>query len=267
MTPSARIYDSPRLAAAYAYDRPPVHQPIIQAIGQSLQITTRRRRALDIGCGAGRSTAALEALAETVIGLEPLRTMLTHSRAVAPHARFLAGQAERLPFAAGAFDLITAAGSLNYTDLNLFLPDAARVLAPSGVLIIYDFSVGRRMRGDHRLDAWFASFQRRYVSPPGYDLDVRGLTYSQSGLRLQLYEELEIAVPMTLSSYLSYVLSETNVEVAISSGLSETAIRTWCQSTLADLFGDTSHDVLFEAYVAYVSHDGSAHGRRSLELA
>src|SRR6266487_2905045 len=84
MRPSARIYDSPRLAAAYAYDRPAVHLSIIQTIGQSLQITTRFRRALDIGCGAGRSTAALEALAETVIGLERLRTMLTHSHAVAP---------------------------------------------------------------------------------------------------------------------------------------------------------------------------------------
>jgi SAM-dependent methyltransferase len=267
MTLSARIYDSPRLAAAYAYDRPPVHQPIIQTIAHSLQITTRFRRALDIGCGAGRSTAALEALAETVIGLEGVRTMLTHSHVVAPHARFVAGQAERLPFAAEAFDLITAAGSLNYTDLNLFLPDATRVLAPSGVLIIYDFSAGRRMRGDHRLDEWFASFQRRYVSPSGYELDIRGLAYSQSGLRLERYEELEIAVPMGLSSYLSYILSETNVEVAISSGLSETAIRTWCQSTLADVFGETSHDVLFEAYVAYVCRDGSAQCRRSQELA
>jgi ubiquinone/menaquinone biosynthesis C-methylase UbiE len=43
--------------------------------------------------------------------------MLTHRRTVAPDAGFVVGQAERLPFATSSFDLVTAAGSLNYTDL------------------------------------------------------------------------------------------------------------------------------------------------------
>ena len=43
----------------------------------------------------------------------------------------------------------------------------------------------------------------------------------------------------------------------MTAGVSETEIRAWCQSTLANVFGDTSPDVLFAAYVAYVSRDGS----------
>ena len=62
---------------------------------------------------------------------------------------------------------------------------------------------------------------------------------------------------MTLGTYLPYVLSETRVESAISRGVPETEIRASCQSTLANVFGDTSRDVLFSAYVAYVSRDGS----------
>jgi hypothetical protein len=62
---------------------------------------------------------------------------------------------------------------------------------------------------------------------------------------------------MTLRTYLPYVLSETRVESAISRGVPEMEIRAWCQSTLADVFGHTSRDVLFAAYVAYVSRDGS----------
>jgi len=253
VTPSESIYESHRLAAGYAYDRPPVHRCIMQRVGEYLGITGGLQRALDVGCGAGLSTAALASLALTVVGLEPVRAMLTHSRSVAPHALFLVGRAERLPFSSGTFDLITAAGSLSYVDLELFLPEAARLLAPGGVLIIYDFSAGRRMREGHRLHEWFTRFERRYPSPPGYALDVRGLAYSQVGLRLQAYEELEIAVPMTLSTYLPYVLSETRVELAISCGVPEAEICNWCQSTLADVFDDTSRDVLFEAYVAYVS--------------
>jgi SAM-dependent methyltransferase len=257
VTQSESIYDSPRLAAGYAYDRPAIHGRIIEAAREHLHIPNRLGRALDIGCGAGLSTAALEPLAETVVGLEPVHAMLAHSRVVAPHALFVVGGAERLPFSAGAFDLIAAAGALNYADVDLFFTEAVRVLAPDGVVIIYDFSAGRHVRESPQLDEWFATFARRYPSPPGYELDVKGLAYHRAGLRLQAYTEFEIAVPMTIRTYLPYVLSETRVESAISRGVPETEIRAWCQSTLANVFGDTSRDVLFAAYVAYVSRDGS----------
>jgi SAM-dependent methyltransferase len=256
------IYTSSRLAAGYATDRPPVHRHIIQRVREHLRIDGRLPRALDVGCGAGLSAAALDPLAEAVVGLEPMWTMLAHSHSVAPHARFLVGRAEELPFSARAFNLITAAGSLNYADCDLFLSDAARLLAPDGVLIIYDFSAGRRMRGEDQLAEWFASFQHRYPSPPGTALDARGLAYTRSGLRLQAYEELEIALPMTLNAYLQYVLSETRVERAVLRGVPETEIRSWCQSTLADVFGDTSRDILFAVYIAYVvgaDTDGHTH--------
>ena len=61
---STSIYDSARLATAYAFHRPPVHRGIIAALGKHVQFTNRPLRALDIGCGAGLSTAALEPLAE-----------------------------------------------------------------------------------------------------------------------------------------------------------------------------------------------------------
>jgi SAM-dependent methyltransferase len=246
------VYDSLRMATGYAFDRPPVHPHVVRAIGEHLRLARRVTRALDVGCGAGVSTAALEPLARTAVGLDPVPNMLRHASAVAPHAAFVVGQAERLPFQAGTFDLVTAAGSLNYVDLALFLPDVARVLVPAGVLAIYDFSAGRRLRDRAALDAWYATFERRYPPKPGYDLDVRGLAYKPSGLRLDAYEEFEIAVPMTLASYLPYVMSETGVEMAISRGVTETEIRNWCESTLGGVLDDTPTDVLFDAYVAYV---------------
>jgi SAM-dependent methyltransferase len=246
------VYDSPRIAMGYAFDRPPVHPHVIRAIGEHLCIAGRLTRALDVGCGAGLSTAALDPLARTVVGLEPVPIMLTHSRAVAPRAAFLIGQAERLPFQAESFDLVTAAGSLNYVDLDVFLPDVARVLMPAGVLVIYDFSAGRRLRDSDSLGAWYEAFERRYPPKPGYNLDVRGLAYALSGLRLDAYEEFEVAVPMTLGSYLPYVMSETGVEMAMARGVAEGEIRGWCESTLREVLDDTPRDVLFDAYVAYV---------------
>lgn len=249
---SQSIYDSFRLAVRYAFDRPPVHPHIIQAIKEHLQLTTRVRRALDIGCGAGLSTAALEPLAETLVGIEPVRVMLTHSHAVAPQVMFLVGRAERLPFPGGIFDVVTAAGSVNYANLGLFLPEASRVLVPGGFLVIYDFSAGRRFRGNKRLEEWYAAFERRYPAPSGYALEVRDLPYDRSGLRLEAYEELEVALHMNLDSYLAYALSETGVESAIARGVPEVEIRDWCRSTLSKVFGDEAPVVIFDSYIAYV---------------
>lgn len=246
------LYDSPRLAAGYAFDRPPVHRRIIETIRAIPGVNAPRRRALDIGCGAGVSTAALAALAESVVGLEPVPSMLAHCRDVAPQAAFLVGQGERLPFSDDVFDLITAAGAVNYMDLDLFLPEVARVLAPDGLLIIYDFSAGRRLRDDSTLDEWYAEFERRYPSPPGYALNVRELPWQASGLRLDGCDEFEIALPMTLASYLPYALSETSVEAAISRGIPEAEIHDWCLRTLTPIFGEHPRDVLFDGYVARV---------------
>jgi SAM-dependent methyltransferase len=258
MRPRQDLYDNPRVAAGYAFARPAVHPRILQHVRDYLGLTTRAARALDIGCGAGRSTAALDAVADAVVGIDPAVAMMEHRRIVAPRARFVAGQAERLPFASAAFDLITAAGSMNYADVSLALPEIARVLAPAGTLVLYDFSAGRRCSDSRALDDWYGEFDRRYPAAPGYGLDVARLPFGRAGLALESWQELEIAMPMTLDSYLRYALSETRIEVARSAGVRETDIREWCRLTLETVFGDEPRDVIFEAYVAYSRRGGGS---------
>jgi len=178
--------------------------------------------------------------------------MLAHRRAVAPRAAFVAARAEQLPFGPGAFDIVAAAGSLNYVDLATFLPELSRVLTAGGVMLVYDFSAGRRLRESGALDAWYADFERRYPPKPGYEMDVREIEYERAGLRLAAFEPFEVAVPMTIRSYVAYAMSETGVELAVARGVSEGGIRAWCESTLAGVLGEAPRDVLFDAYVAYV---------------
>jgi len=182
------VYDSQRLAAAYAHDRPPIHEQILRAA----RLARQADQALDVGCGAGLSTAALAPLARQVVGLEPIPTMLTHRRTVAPQAGFVIGQAEQLPFATGSFDLVTAAGSLNYADLPSALAEIARVLTQAGTFLLYDFSVGRHSVSGDELARWFASFEQRFPWPPGWQpFDVRELPLAAYGLRLLDYTDVE----------------------------------------------------------------------------
>jgi SAM-dependent methyltransferase len=254
----ADMYNSARLASGYAFSRPPVHPLVIQRIVTHGILRARRiARALDVGCGAGRSTAALTPVAHTVVGVEPAAAMLVHRRAVAPGASFVAGRAEALPFANASFDLITAAGSLNYTDRSRSLGQIARVLAPGGVLAIYDYSSGRRCHAAAALDAWFGEFEGLYSYPTGYALDVEQLDYGSAGLRLAAYDPFEVALELTLDAYLAYVLSEANVERAVAAGAAEGEIAAWCTEQLAPIFGSSTLAVLFTGYVAYVIADAA----------
>jgi SAM-dependent methyltransferase len=242
------VYDSDRLAAAYAFDRPPVHQHFLR----SVRLDQRPVQALDVGCGAGLSTAAIVPLAQHVIGLEPIPAMLAHRQKVAPGAGFVIGTAEKLPFAAGSFDLVTAAGSLNYTDLRAALGEIARVLAQKGTFVLYDFSVGRHSGSGDALAAWFAAFEQRFPWPPGWrPLDARRVPLAAYGLRLLDCTDVETLLPMTFDTYLRYMLSEVNVDSAIARGAcSADEARNWCRETLEAVFADGEVTVIIPGYVA-----------------
>jgi len=242
------VYDSERLATAYAFDRPSVHDQFVRSAGLSQQAN----RALDVGCGAGLSTAALLPLARCVVGLEPVPAMLAHRRAVAPRARFVIAGAERLPFADDSFDLVAAAGSLNYADPPSAFGEIARVLTPDGTFLLYDFSPPRRSVSGGDLERWFASFEERFPWPPGWEpLDVRELPLTGYGLRLVRYADVEARLTMTFDAYLRYMLSETNAEHAIATGAyTAEQVRDWCRETLEAVFAGDEVTAVIPGYVA-----------------
>ena len=102
-------------------------------------------RVLDICCGTGDQTAALlsarPADGEPVTGLDFSPEMLARARAKFPHAnvQWVEGDAMRLPFADGSFDLVTAAfGFRNLTDYTAGLRELHRVLRPGGQIGILE---------------------------------------------------------------------------------------------------------------------------------
>ena len=240
------------MAAGYAASRPAVHPRVIEQVYEHLRRREPFRRALDVGCGAGLSTKALAGFAHTRIGLEPAAAMLQWAPAVAPSADFVVGAAEAIPLCRHAVDLITAAGSLNYADLDRFFPEAARVLMPAGVLVVYDFSPGRTFRNAPGLDDWFARFCRRYP-PPAHEarqLSPEILAQLASGFRPHVHRDFEIALTLTRDFYIDYMMTETNVAAAVRRGASPSEIRSWCAETLAPVWPGSEREVLFRGYYA-----------------
>jgi SAM-dependent methyltransferase len=240
------------MAAGYATARPPVH-PSVVALLRAWRRGARAGIAADIGCGAGLSTRALVDVAERCVGFDPSESMIRAARCVSPGARFVVASAEAMPLASGTVELLTAAGSLNYVRaLDAVWPEARRVLTRRGALAVYDFSTGRSFAGGPELDEWFDAFVARYPYPRSQarPLSPEILSDVAEGFAVDRADTFDLPLPMTCESYVSYLLTETNVQEAVRAGASLESVRSWCTTGLSPLFAGRVKDVTFRGYLA-----------------
>jgi ubiquinone/menaquinone biosynthesis C-methylase UbiE len=103
----------------------------------------RGERLLDVGCGTGTLLAAVAAAVPDAAcaGIDLSARMLGVARAKLPPATALvAGSADRLPFADGAFTAVVSTSALHYfPDPVAALAEMRRVLAPGGRLVLTDW--------------------------------------------------------------------------------------------------------------------------------
>jgi ubiquinone/menaquinone biosynthesis C-methylase UbiE len=91
----------------------------------------------EVGCGTGHWLAGLRPPAGGVFGLDLSMGMLLQAQAKAPAAALARGDASRLPYRDGVFDLMLSVHALHhFADQPGFIAEARRVLRPSGVLAI-----------------------------------------------------------------------------------------------------------------------------------
>ncbi|ALM75402.1 class I SAM-dependent methyltransferase [Thermococcus barophilus] len=101
-------------------------------------------RALDIGCGMGISTFALEELGFEVIGIDLQEELIEKAKKISEElgykAEFRVMDAKKLDFPDESFDLVALLGNslphLNIYDFDKIVQEAFRVLKPGGVLFL-----------------------------------------------------------------------------------------------------------------------------------
>jgi ubiquinone/menaquinone biosynthesis C-methylase UbiE len=110
---------------------------------------TAGERVLDVGCGSGavtRDIARRVGERGLAVGLDPSPELLAVARGLAEgaglgdRAEFREGNALRLPFPDGSFDVVVCATVLSHVpEGEAAIPELARVLRPGGRLGVFDF--------------------------------------------------------------------------------------------------------------------------------
>lgn len=134
------------------------------------RLGTRPRRILDVGTGTGSAARHLAARwpdAETT-GIDLSQQMLVEAERLGGGPRYAAGDASRLPFPDGSFDLVVLVNMIPFFD------ELARVTAPAGSVAI-SFTRGRETPifvPLERVDAELArrGFGERYHAAAGHGL-------------------------------------------------------------------------------------------------
>jgi SAM-dependent methyltransferase len=101
------------------------------------------RRVLDVGCGRGGTIAVIieyfDPAAVCGVDLSPAAIAFCSSTHRHPAVTFEVGDAERLTFRDGAFDVvINVESSSTYPDISAFYREVDRVLAPRGTFLYTD---------------------------------------------------------------------------------------------------------------------------------
>lgn len=163
----------------------------------------RRKRVLDIGCGAGYGSAELSRTAAQVTGIDLGADAIEYARAnyVRANLSFQQASATSLPFPDGSFDLIVAFEVIEHlSDWQLLLAEAKRLLAPSGQFVVSTpnksyYAETRRVTGPnpfHEHEFEYAEFQDALMA-----VFPHTLLYTENHAAAIVFQPVSAAAPPT----------------------------------------------------------------------
>lgn len=137
----SNVYDDDERASSYAeLEFPRTYWLAFRDIPALIATHVRGTRALDFGCGTGRSTRFLRDLGFDVVGVDIAESMLSRARELDPAGDYRQVPDGELPgLDAGSFDLVLSAFTFdNIPDFETkvkLLKELRRLLAPDGRIV------------------------------------------------------------------------------------------------------------------------------------
>ena len=132
---TCRAYHAHLEAFLHVWGRRAYRRP--RLLADALRHVPPKGRLLDLGCGAGQDTRALQGAGFRVVGLDLSLPLLLYARNRSPRVSLVQADIRNLPHIAGAFDGIWAAASLIHLpkpSVHASLRCLAGLVTPGGIL-------------------------------------------------------------------------------------------------------------------------------------
>lgn len=248
-----KAFDSQRIAEGYA-KRPWLHKEVMKQIRKDCNIE-RLKNGLDVGCGAGLSTKALRMLCEHVTGTDISSEMIAVCKQIYKDSSytFYVSKAEENKIPLIPYDIITAAGVVNWIDKDLFLNNAEKILDSNGLIIIYDFWITDRMDNNYEYTEWFRDkYLKMFPKPYRKEYDWQQNDLSDA-FKMEKKIVYDLKYEFSLDEFVDFMMIQSNVNEKIERGvLSVEEVRSWMISSLQPIFNAKKRTLLFEGYNWYI---------------
>lgn len=251
-----KSFDFKRIAEGYAH-RPWLHQSVMEQIKSDCDISQNFDNGLDVGCGAGLSTKALRLLCNKVTGTDISEAMIQVCKSIY-HDKdydFYVASAEDTPVPARKYDIVTAAGVINWVEKERFLQNMHAVMKPKGLLVIYDFWISDKMVDAIPYTEWYQNeYLAHFPKPPRKEN-----VWSQGDVGeffcMKQQVTYEMQYQFSLEAFIDFMMIQSNVNVRIEGGeKTEDEVRSWMIQTLEPIFRGQERILVFKGYNWYMQH-------------
>ena len=254
-----KLFAGERIASGYAKDRPWLHKSVIEQIKVDFADKIPFQNGLDVGCGAGLSTKALKLICNKVTGTDRSDEMVHMCKTLYADSEFTfyTAKAEETEMPQTSYDIVTAAGVVDWVDRDRFLENMRLVMSPNAPLIIYDFWISDKMVENSAYTKWYQEqYLAKFPKPPRNENvweqeDIpRCFSYIKETICEMQYE-------FDIDSFIRFMLTQTNISTKIESGcMTEEEVCIWMQKTLRPIFKEQRQTLVFDGYIRIYNRGG-----------
>ena len=250
-----KSFNSKRIAEGYA-KRPWLHKSVMDNLRKDLNLsdTFRFRNGLDVGCGAGLSTKALHLICDKVTGTDIAEAMVTACKDLYDDTfSFYTAKAEETLVPDEKYDIVTAAGCINWVDEEKFMENMTTVTSTNAIIVIYDFGITDRMKDNNDYTAWYREeYLRKFPKPPRKENKWTQQDL-KNGFTMEKQTEYDMEYVFSLDEFIDFMMIQSNVNSKIETGdVSETKARQWMKESLEPIFEDEKKTLIFSGYSWYI---------------
>jgi Methylase involved in ubiquinone/menaquinone biosynthesis len=249
----SRDFDFQRVAQGYK-KRPFLHKQVIERFRKEVSGQTFSH-GLDVGCGAGLSSKALKLICSHVTGADISPEMIRVAGEVCEDAQgydFIVSKAEEIPAAAEKYDIVTAAGVIQWVEREDFLQNLRNIMKEQGYVLIYDFCISDRMKGAGNTEyaAWWSEhYLKEFPKPYRNEHVWTKEEVEPCGFSMLRQVQYEMEYVFDMHSFIEFMMIQSNVNVKIEKGKWDAGeVREWFVQSLGPVFKGEKQTLMFTGY-------------------